>query len=141
MDSDGSVRQISSSPWRIYAHVYSRSYILIAISEILVVITVLEYAFTKAPQNMRSIVMSVLLFTGAVGSALNEAFIRASHLCLCQRNDLLMGGLSAISSDPYLVWLYGSMACIAGICGLLFWLAVRNIDAEEGKLDNLSVRI
>lgn len=50
-------------------------YILIAISEILASITGLEYAFTKAPKNMRSLVMSVFLFMSALASALGEAFV------------------------------------------------------------------
>jgi len=51
------------------------SYILIAISEILASITGLEYAFTKAPKNMRSLVMAVFLFMLAISSAIGEAFV------------------------------------------------------------------
>jgi len=53
------------------------SYILIAISEVFASITGLEYAFTKAPKNMRSLVMSIFLFMSAVSSALGEAFVCA----------------------------------------------------------------
>lgn len=61
------------------------SYVLIAISEILASITGLEYAFTKAPKNMRSLVMSCFLFMSALSSALGEAFV-------------------TLSEDPLLVW-------------------------------------
>lgn len=61
------------------------SYILIAISEIFASITGLEYAFTKAPKNMRSLVMSCFLFTQAVSAALGQAFV-------------------TLSADPLLVW-------------------------------------
>ena len=54
------------------------SYILIAFSEIFASITGLEYAFTKAPRNMRSLVMSAFLFTNAISSAIGEAFVRKS---------------------------------------------------------------
>jgi POT family proton-dependent oligopeptide transporter len=54
------------------------SYILIAISEILASITGLEYAFTKAPKNMRSLVMAVFLFMTAISSAIGEAFVCTS---------------------------------------------------------------
>jgi POT family proton-dependent oligopeptide transporter len=54
------------------------SYILIAFSEIFASITGLEYAFTKAPKNMRSLVMSVFLFMTAVAAALGEAFTTLS---------------------------------------------------------------
>jgi hypothetical protein len=50
-------------------------YVLIAASEIFASITGLEYAFTKAPKNMRSLVMSVFLFMSAISSALGEAFV------------------------------------------------------------------
>lgn len=52
------------------------SYVLIALSEIFASITGLEYAFTKAPINMRSLVMSAFLFTSAIASAVGEAFVR-----------------------------------------------------------------
>lgn len=61
------------------------SYILIAVSEIFASITGLEYAFTKAPKNMRSLVMSCFLFMNAISSALGEAFV-------------------TLSEDPLLVW-------------------------------------
>ena len=51
------------------------SYILIALSEVLASITGLEYAFTKAPKNMRSLVMSVFLFMNAFSSAIGFAFV------------------------------------------------------------------
>lgn len=51
------------------------SYVLIAFSEIFASITGLEYAFTKAPKNMRSLVMSVFLFANAISAALGEAFV------------------------------------------------------------------
>ncbi|PPR06178.1 hypothetical protein CVT24_000720 [Panaeolus cyanescens] len=98
--------------------IQSGAYILIAISEILASITGLEYAFTKAPKNMRSLVMSVFLFTSALASALGEAFV-------------------ALSEDPLLVWNYGTMAVIAGVSGLIFWFSVRDLDAREDELNNM----
>jgi POT family proton-dependent oligopeptide transporter len=94
------------------------AYILIAISEIFASITSLEYAFSKAPKNMRSMVMAVGLFTSAISAALGEAF-------------------TSLSEDPLLVWNYGSMAVIAGIAGLIFHLIFRKLDAEEDALNAL----
>ena len=54
------------------------SYVLIAASEIYASITGLEYAFTKAPKNMKSLVMSMFLFTSAISSAIGEAFVSLS---------------------------------------------------------------
>ncbi|KAF9456670.1 peptide transporter PTR2A [Collybia nuda] len=95
------------------------SYILIAFSEIFASITGLEYAFTKAPVNMRSLVMAVFLFTSAVASALGEAFV-------------------ALAADPLLVWNYGVMGVLAGVTGFIFWFAVRGLDAKEDVLNNLN---
>lgn len=94
------------------------SYILIALSEIFASITGLEYAFTKAPANMRSCVMAIFLFTSAISSAIGEAFV-------------------SISADPLLVWNYGAMGVIAGVSGIFFWLSVRNLDKQEDSLNNL----
>ncbi|KAI1798166.1 oligopeptide transporter [Ganoderma leucocontextum] len=94
------------------------SYVLIAFSEIFASITGLEYAFTKAPKNMRSLVMSVFLFMSAISSALGEAFV-------------------SISADPLLVWNYGSMGVLAFIAGVIFWIQFRHLDAVEEELNHL----
>ncbi|KAJ7686007.1 peptide transporter PTR2A [Mycena rosella] len=112
-DADGNPAVSTLNVW-----IQTGSYVLVAFSEIMASITGLEYAFTKAPKNMRSLVMSVFLFTSAVSSALGEAFV-------------------TLSTDPLLVWNYGSMAVISFIAGILFWFSVRNIDKEEDTLNNL----
>ncbi|KDR79530.1 hypothetical protein GALMADRAFT_243632 [Galerina marginata CBS 339.88] len=94
------------------------AYILIAISEILASITGLEYAFTKAPKNMRSLVMSIFLFMSAVASALGEAFV-------------------SLSADPLLVWNYAVMGVLAFVVGCLFWWSVKDLDAREDELNNM----
>ncbi|KAG9234747.1 putative peptide transporter ptr2 [Amylocarpus encephaloides] len=96
------------------------AYILIAVSEILASITSLEYAFSKAPVNMRSLVMSIALFTNAISAAIGEAFV-------------------SVSLDPLLVWNYGSMAVIAFVGGCGFWLTFRSLDKEEDHLNMLPV--
>ncbi|KAL1881145.1 hypothetical protein VTK73DRAFT_4592 [Phialemonium thermophilum] len=105
-------------PVRINVWVQSGSYVLIAISEIFASITSLEYAFSKAPRNMRSMVQAVALFTTAVSAAVGEAFV-------------------SISQDPLLVWNYGSMAVLAFVAGCFFWVQFRRLDAEEDTLNEL----
>ncbi|KAF8635253.1 hypothetical protein AX15_000479 [Amanita polypyramis BW_CC] len=95
------------------------SYVLIAFSEIFASITGLEYAFTKAPKNMRSLVMAVFLFMSGISAALGEAFV-------------------GLSIDPLLVWNYGVMAAIAGVTGIFVWVHVRKLDAQEDELNNLA---
>ncbi|KAF1934679.1 MFS peptide transporter [Clathrospora elynae] len=93
-------------------------YVLIAISEIFASVTTLEYAFTKAPKNMRSLVSSVQLFTNAFSAAVSQAF-------------------TPLTSDPHLVWNYGSVAILAFVTGILFHFAYRNMDAKEDELNLL----
>ncbi|EIW55672.1 oligopeptide transporter [Trametes versicolor FP-101664 SS1] len=95
------------------------SYVLLAFSEIFASITGLEYAFTKAPKNMRSLVMGAYLFMQAISAALGEAFV-------------------ALSSDPLLVWNYGVMGVLAFIAGTIFWFQYRELDAREDELNDIT---
>jgi POT family proton-dependent oligopeptide transporter len=93
-------------------------YVLIGFSEIFTSITGLEYAFTKAPTNMRSMVTSYWHFMSAFSNAIGQAFV-------------------SLSEDPLLVWNYAVVAILAAIGGVLFWLSNRKIDQEEDKLNML----
>ncbi|KAJ7764710.1 peptide transporter PTR2A [Mycena metata] len=95
------------------------AYFLIAISEIFASITGFEYAFTKAPANMRSLVMSIFMGTTAFSAVLGEGFLW-------------------LAADPLLVWNYAVMAVLAGVGGCLFWFSVRALDRQEDELNNLS---
>jgi POT family proton-dependent oligopeptide transporter len=44
----------------------------------------------------------------------------------------------AVSIDPLLVWNYGTMAVLAGVAGVLFWITTRRLDAQEDALNNLN---
>jgi proton-dependent oligopeptide transporter, POT family len=94
-------------------------YVLIGFSEIFTNVTSLEYAFTKAPKNMRSLVMSINLLQNAFSSAIAQ-------------------GLVALSADPLLVWNYGVVAVLAALGGIAFWFHFRHLDAEEDKLNMLA---
>ena len=113
-DADGVPLTSDLNVW-----IQSGAYVLIAFSEIFASITGLEYAFTKAPKNMRSLVMAVFLLMQAIASALGEAFV-------------------TLASDPLLVWNYGSMAVLAFVSGCLFWLQFRHLDEEEDELNQLA---
>ncbi len=76
-----------------------------------------RYAYTKAPQNMKSTVQAIALFTSAVSAALGQALV-------------------ALSDDPLLVWNYGSVAVVALIGGIGFYLTFRKADREEDAMNN-----
>ncbi|KAK1992460.1 POT family protein [Colletotrichum falcatum] len=94
------------------------AYVLIALSEVFASITSLEYAFSKAPRNMRSMVQAVALFMSAISAALGQAF-------------------TPLSTDPYLVWNYGIVAVLAAVAGVIFWIQFRGLDQEEDEMNEL----
>lgn len=98
--------------------VQSVSYILIGISEIFASVTMLEYAYTKAPPNMRSIVQAVGSFMSGLSSALGQAFV-------------------SLSEDPLLVWLYVVTAILAFVGCIGFWSTNYKLDREEDALNML----
>jgi POT family proton-dependent oligopeptide transporter len=108
-DDDDNVLYADINVW-----VQALPYVLIGISEIFTNVTSLEYAFSKAPKNMRSLVMAVNLLMSAISSAIGQALV-------------------ALSEDPLLVWNYGVVAVLAFVAGIAFWLCFRKLDAEEDK--------
>lgn len=94
------------------------AYVLIALSEIMASITGLEYAFTKAPRNMRGLVTGVFWFMQAFSSAVSQAF-------------------TGLATDPLLVWLYTTIAIISVFGGVTFWLNFRKLDRDEDALNAL----
>ena len=91
------------------------AYILVAISEILASITGLELAYAKAPENMKSFIMSLFLLTSAGGSALGIL-------------------IAPFASDPYLQWLYFGLAIAAAVTAYAFHRAFRNVDDQQPKM-------
>ncbi len=118
LGADGSEDGAVLVPAPLNVWIQSGAYILIAISEILASITGLEYAFSKAPKSMRSLVMSMFLFTSAIAAALQQAFI-------------------ALSSDPNLVWNYTVFGVLAFLGFIGFVWAFRKLDSQEDALNQL----
>ncbi|KAF7326458.1 putative peptide transporter ptr2 [Mycena sanguinolenta] len=108
-DSAGNHRVSPLNVW-----IQAPVYILIALSEIFAAITGYEYAFSKAPENMRSLMMALYMGTGAMSAILAEGFLW-------------------LAADPLLVWNYAVMGTLAGCGGCAFWLAVRHLDAREDE--------
>uniref|UniRef100_A0A060TDZ1 ARAD1D03740p n=1 Tax=Blastobotrys adeninivorans TaxID=409370 RepID=A0A060TDZ1_BLAAD len=100
----------------IHVAIQTPAYVFIALSEIFASVTGLEYAFTKAPANMKSFIMSLFLVTNAFGSALGIA-------------------LSSVSVDPKLIWMYTGLACATVIAGIVFWLIFRGLNKIEDELN------
>ncbi|KAL6863550.1 PTR2 domain-containing protein [Trichoderma novae-zelandiae] len=113
---DGEEQLCPPAPINVWAQCLP--YILIGIAEIFANVTSYEYAYSKAPENMKSLVMSVNLFMSAISAAIGEAF-------------------TPLSDDPLLVWNYTTVACISFVGGAVFWFCFRHLDSEEDKWNML----
>ncbi|KAK3195915.1 hypothetical protein K4F52_000782 [Lecanicillium sp. MT-2017a] len=94
------------------------SYVLIALAEVFASITSLEYAYSKAPKSMRSMVQAVALFMTSFAAALGQAF-------------------TPLSEDPNLVMNYAIVAGLAILAGTCFYIQFRQLDKEEDELNEL----
>ncbi|GHJ89990.1 hypothetical protein NliqN6_6392 [Naganishia liquefaciens] len=112
-DADGNTL---AAPINVWSQI--GSYALIGFSEIFASITILEYAYSKAPKNMRSIVQAIALLTNAVAAAIGE-------------------GLVPLSDDPHLIWNYMVSALLAAAGGIGFFICFRQLDREEEVLNEL----
>ncbi|PTB73395.1 PTR2-domain-containing protein [Trichoderma longibrachiatum ATCC 18648] len=113
---DGEEQLCPPAPINVWAQCLP--YILIGFAEIFANVTSYEYAYSKAPENMKSLVMSVNLFMSAISAAIGEAF-------------------TPLSDDPLLVWNYTTVACISFVGGVAFWLCFRHLDSDEDKWNML----
>ncbi|KAJ2868869.1 peptide transporter ptr2, partial [Coemansia erecta] len=87
------------------------AYIFIAWSEIFASITGLEYAYTKAPNTMKSIVMSIFLFMNCGGAILAFCF-------------------NSITSDPHLVENFAIVSGLMGGFSFLFYACFYKYDRQ-----------
>ncbi|KAF1923903.1 PTR2-domain-containing protein [Didymella exigua CBS 183.55] len=116
--SCGKLASSCDTPPPLTVWVQAPAYLLIAFSEIFASITGLEYAYTKAPKNMRSLVTGVFWFTHAFSSAIAQAFV-------------------PLAADPLLVWLYVTIAILTFFGWVAFWWTFRALDRENDTLDKL----
>ena len=94
------------------------AYMLIGISEIFASVTGLEYAYTKAPPNMKSFVQSMYLLTNAFGSAISEA-------------------LNPVLYDPAIQWMFVGLAVSSFITGCIIWVLFHHLNETEEQMNAL----
>ncbi|KAF9464099.1 POT family-domain-containing protein [Collybia nuda] len=90
-------------------------YTLPAIGELLVILTSYELAYTRAPQQMKGLVFSLVLFMGALSSALTLI-------------------VSPFFLDPNLIWPFVGVGVGCVISAILIWLFFHKMDEEEGTV-------
>lgn len=92
------------------------SYCFVALSEIFASATGNEYAYKKAPQSMKSIVMSLFLFTNCFASILQFALV-------------------PVTVEPKLTWMYTGIAGAAIVCSVLVYFLHGHQDATDVEED------
>ncbi|KAJ5587020.1 uncharacterized protein N7459_002785 [Penicillium hispanicum] len=105
-----------SPPNSIHVWIQAPAYVFVAFSEAFMVVTGLELAFTHAPKNLRSVISALFWLTIGIAAA----------ICI---------GLSPVSQDPYLVWMYGSLAIVGFVAGCLFFIFFRKSDAVDPSVE------
>ncbi|KAI5803375.1 POT family-domain-containing protein [Peziza echinospora] len=103
-------------PNNVHVAIQTPVYAIIGIAEICASITGLEYAYTKAPSNMKSFIMALFLLTNAAGSALGIA-------------------ISPTSVDPKLVWSYVGLCGATLAAGTIFWFCFRGLNDTEEEMN------
>ncbi len=93
-----------NAPNQVSIYVQAPAYVLSAISAILAAVAGIEYAYTKAPTSMKSLIMAVYLTTTSVGA-------------------LLAVAVSPLTVDPMLTWMYFTLAMGPLIAGAVIWIA------------------
>ena len=83
-----------------------------ALSECLCNVTAYELAYARAPKHMRSLVMSLFLFTNALSAAVGEAVTPAI-------------------ADPHLIWVWAGPAIALFILTVHFYWTYRHLDNDE----------
>jgi dipeptide/tripeptide permease len=108
----------ADGPNYISAGIQLPAYFFIALSEIFASITGLEYAYKKAPESMKSIVMAAYLFTTCVASILGFALV-------------------PVTIDPKLTWMYTGISAVMFVITPIFWFLHRHsddVDVEEDAI-------
>lgn len=107
-------------PNSIHVWIQAPAYILVALSEAFIIITGLELAFTQAPKTLRSFVSALFWLTIGIAAA----------ICI---------GLAPVSQEPYLVWMYGSLAIVSFVAGCVYYACFWRVGRAKVVLDEVVV--
>ncbi|POS69336.1 POT family protein [Diaporthe helianthi] len=93
-------------------------YVLTAIAEILAFVSSMEYAYTKAPRSMKSLIASINLFLCAMGSVLGLA-------------------ISPTSTKSRILAQFASLSGIMFLLAIVYYALFSNYNKEEGKMNRM----
>ena len=93
-------------------------YVTLAVAEIFGLVTASEYAYSKAPKGMRSIVQAMVQLSACLGALMGMA-------------------ISPAARDPHMVIVYAAVAGVMGVCSVLFWWRFHRYDRIDYELSTL----
>ncbi|CAI4211377.1 unnamed protein product [Parascedosporium putredinis] len=93
-------------------------YLLLAIGEIFGFVTAFEYAYGKAPKDMKTVVQALTQLTACLASVLGMA-------------------ISPAAKDPNMVIFYACLAGAMGLTAVAFWWRFRKYDDMDAELNRL----
>jgi POT family proton-dependent oligopeptide transporter len=105
-----------SPPSRVSILLQIPVYSLIGLSEFFASLSGMEYAYTKAPTSMRSIVSALFLLTGTIGSTLGIT-------------------LSTVSVDPKVLVEYASLSITMFVTAVVFYFCFRKYNRMEESMN------
>ncbi|KAI4097054.1 MAG: hypothetical protein LQ339_006848 [Xanthoria mediterranea] len=94
-------------------------YFILAVAEILGFVTASEYAYSKAPRDMKTIVQALVQLTACVGSGLGMA-------------------LSPVARDPDVLVMYASIAGVMVLAAVLFYWRFARYDEMDEELNRMN---
>lgn len=94
-------------------------YFVLAFGEIFGFVTASEYAYSKAPQNMKTLVQAFVQLTACVGSALGMA-------------------LSPVAKDPEVLVMYACLAGVMILSAVLFYWRFNKYDKIDEELNQMN---
>jgi POT family proton-dependent oligopeptide transporter len=105
-------------PNQVHIALQTPAYMLVGLSEIFASVTGLEYAFTKAPASMKSLVTSIYLLQTAFGSAIGI-------------------GVAKVAYNPHMVIFYACLSGVTFLSGSLFWIIFKKHNCTEEEMNRL----
>ena len=109
-------------PNEINVFVQTPIYFILAVAEILGFVSASEYAYSKAPKNMKTVVQALTQATAGVGAAIGMA-------------------VSPAAKDPHLVIFYAALAGVTVGVTIVLWVLFRKYDRMDEELNTLELRV
>ena len=123
-------------PNRVSVWLQTPVYVLDGLAEVFFDVVSQEYAYNKAPENVRSasaIGMNHLLT--AVVCYQMKSIVQAVLSAMSGVGAVMGFALYPVARNPHLVWMYTALAAAVALATVIFWLSFRKYNAEDAELN------